>query len=97
MNLVYTSVMFYYAVLEVEKGVFERIVDWLIEKFKKDKGIDPLNDKQALRLTKIAEKAKLELSSLPISILDSLTHIDTTLRSVKFEEMCSDLLDQYAF
>jgi len=42
----------------------KRIVDWLVEEFKKDQGIDLSNDRQALqRLTEAAEKAKIELSS----------------------------------
>src|SRR5690349_810440 len=41
----------------------KRIVDWLVEEFKKDQGIDLSKDRQALqRLTEAAEKAKIELS-----------------------------------
>ncbi|XP_039033813.1 heat shock 70 kDa protein 6, chloroplastic-like [Hibiscus syriacus] len=82
----------------------KRIVDWLAENFKRDEGIDVLKDKQALqRLTETAEKAKMELSSLTqanISLpfitatADGPKHIETTITRVKFEELCSDLLDR---
>src|SRR5438105_721429 len=42
----------------------QRVIDWLIDEFKKDQGIDLRNDRQALqRLKEAAEKAKIELSS----------------------------------
>jgi len=42
----------------------QRIIDWLVEEFKKDQGIDLRNDRQALqRLKEAAEKAKIELST----------------------------------
>ncbi|KAJ6843741.1 stromal 70 kDa heat shock-related protein, chloroplastic-like [Iris pallida] len=82
----------------------KRIVDWLATDFKRNEGIDLLKDKQALqRLTETAEKAKMELSSLTqtnISLpfitatADGPKHIETTLTRVKFEELCSDLLDR---
>ncbi|XVF37547.1 hypothetical protein REPUB_Repub20aG0018200 [Reevesia pubescens] len=82
----------------------KRVVDWLADNFKRDEGIDLLKDKQALqRLTETAEKAKMELSSLTqtnISLpfitatADGPKHIETTLTRVKFEELCSDLLDR---
>ncbi|XP_062026670.1 stromal 70 kDa heat shock-related protein, chloroplastic-like [Rosa rugosa] len=82
----------------------KRIVDWLAAEFKRDEGIDLLKDKQALqRLTETAEKAKMELSSLTQTNLslpfitataDGPKHIETTLTRVKFEELCSDLLDR---
>ncbi|KAK1310266.1 hypothetical protein QJS10_CPA08g01233 [Acorus calamus] len=82
----------------------KRIVDWLAQNFKNDEGINLLKDKQALqRLTETAEKAKMELSSLTqtnISLpfitatADGPKHIETTLTRVKFEELCSDLLDR---
>ncbi|XVE80884.1 hypothetical protein DITRI_Ditri15bG0016900 [Diplodiscus trichospermus] len=82
----------------------KRVVDWLASNFKRDEGIDLLKDKQALqRLTESAEKAKMELSSLTqtnISLpfitatADGPKHIETTLTRVKFEELCSDLLDR---
>ncbi|GLT57676.1 hypothetical protein SLA2020_306310 [Shorea laevis] len=82
----------------------KRVVDWLAQNFKRDEGIDLLKDKQALqRLTETAEKAKIELSSLTqtnISLpfitatAEGPKHIETTITRVKFEELCSDLLDR---
>ncbi len=82
----------------------KKIVDFLAEKFKKDKGIDLRKDKQALqRLTEAAEKAKIELSSvteaeinLPFitATQDGPKHLDTTLTRAKFEELCSDLINR---
>ncbi|KAE8734066.1 Heat shock 70 kDa protein 7 [Hibiscus syriacus] len=78
----------------------KRIVDWLSDSFKRDEGIDLLKDKQALqRLTETAEKAKMELSSLTQANIRQFSphgpkHIETTLTRVKFEELCSDLLDR---
>uniref|UniRef100_A0A2N9ITQ7 Rx N-terminal domain-containing protein n=1 Tax=Fagus sylvatica TaxID=28930 RepID=A0A2N9ITQ7_FAGSY len=75
----------------------ERIVDWLAQNFKRE---------QALRLTSTTEKAKMKLSSLTqtnISLpfitatADGPKHIDTTLTRVKFEDLCSDLLDSVCF
>ncbi|MFQ6658585.1 hypothetical protein Gotur_027784, partial [Gossypium turneri] len=72
----------------------KRIVDWLAENFKRDEGIDLLKDKQALqRLTEAAEKAKMDLPFITATA-DGPKHIDTTLTRVKFEELCSDLLDR---
>ncbi|CAN1305860.1 Stromal 70 kDa heat shock-related protein, chloroplastic [Linum perenne] len=82
----------------------KRIVDWLASDFKSNEGIDLLKDKQALqRLTETAEKAKMELSTLTQTNIslpfitatpDGPKHIETTLTRVKFEELCSDLLDR---
>ncbi|CAN0880560.1 Heat shock 70 kDa protein 7, chloroplastic [Linum grandiflorum] len=82
----------------------KRIVDWLASDFKRNEGIDLLKDKQALqRLTETAEKAKMELSTLTQTNIslpfitatpDGPKHIETTLTRVKFEELCSDLLDR---
>jgi molecular chaperone DnaK len=48
----------------VADDIDERLIEWIIEEFKKDQGIDLSNDKMALqRLKEAAEKAKIELSS----------------------------------
>lgn len=80
----------------------QRIVDWLAAEFKKDQGIDLLQQKDALqRLREAAEKAKIELSSqvttqinLPyITAVDNQPkHLDITLTRAKFEELCEDLM-----
>jgi molecular chaperone DnaK len=82
----------------------KKIVDFLASDFQKAEGIDLRKDRQALqRLTEAAEKAKIELSSvsqaeinLPFitATQDGPKHLDTTLTRVKFEEICSDLIDR---
>lgn len=82
----------------------KRIVDWLVEEFKKDQGIDLSNDRQALqRLTEAAEKAKIELSSaieteinLPFITADASgpKHLLMKLTRAKFEQMAHDLVER---
>ncbi|MBV8637390.1 MAG: molecular chaperone DnaK, partial [Candidatus Eremiobacteraeota bacterium] len=81
-----------------------RVVDWLVNEFRKDQGIDLSKDKQAMqRLTEAAEKAKIELSSvvqtsinLPFITADQEgpKHLDYTLTRAKFEELTADLTDR---
>jgi molecular chaperone DnaK len=81
-----------------------RIVDWLVDQFRRDQGIDLSKDRQAMqRLTEAAEKAKIELSSvvqtninLPFVTADQEgpKHLDYTLTRAKFEELTSDLTDR---
>jgi molecular chaperone DnaK len=81
-----------------------RVVEWLVEQFRGDQGIDLSKDKQAMqRLTEAAEKAKIELSSvvqttinLPFITADQEgpKHLDYTLTRAKFEELTSDLTDR---
>jgi len=80
-----------------------RIIDWLVDNFKKDYGIDLSQDRMALqRLRDAAEKAKIELSStqqtdinLPFITADSAgpKHMQYTLTRAKFEQMIEDLLN----
>ncbi len=82
----------------------QRIVDWLVQDFKNNYGIDLAKDKMALqRLREAAERAKIELSSgseaqinLPyISHSDQgPLHLDTRLSRSEFQRMTSDLLDR---
>ncbi|MGZ3518179.1 MAG: molecular chaperone DnaK [Vulcanimicrobiaceae bacterium] len=82
----------------------KRIVDWLVDQFRKDQGIDLSQDRQALqRLTEAAEKAKVELSSvvqtsinLPFITADQNgpKHLEYTLTRAKFEELTADLTDR---
>jgi molecular chaperone DnaK len=82
----------------------QRIVDWLVQDFKNNYGIDLSKDKMALqRLREAGERAKIELSSgseaqinLPyISHSDQgPLHLDTRLSRAEFERMTSDLLDR---
>ncbi len=82
----------------------QRIVDWLIDEFRKDQGIDLGKDRQALqRLKEAAEKAKIELSSiseteinLPFITADASgpKHLQIRLSRAKFEQLTSDLTDR---
>ena len=81
-----------------------RIIDWLIDEFKKDQGIDLKNDRMALqRLKESAEKAKIELSSsqqteinLPFITADQAgpKHLVITLTRSKLEQLVGDLVEQ---
>lgn len=83
----------------------QRIVDWLVEKFQSQHGIDLTKDKMALqRLRESAEKAKIELSSaqqasinLPYITVDSDKNplfLDENLSRTEFQRITSDLLDR---
>lgn len=77
------------------------IIDFLIDTFKKEQGIDLLKDRMALqRLKEAAEKAKIELSSmqeteinLPFITADASgpKHLMVKLSRAKFESLCSDI------
>ena len=81
----------------------QRIINWLVETFKLENGIDLKEDRLALqRLKEAAERAKCELSSvmettvnLPFIAADSTgpKHINTVLTRVKFEELVLDLVE----
>ena len=81
----------------------ERIINYLVDEFKKSNGIDLKQDKMAMqRLKEAAEKAKIELSgmqqtqiNLPFITADANgpKHLDVTLTRAKFEELISDLID----
>ena len=82
----------------------EKIVQWLLEEFKKQEGIELKSDRQALqRLTEAAEKAKVELSNVAQTDINLpfLTatetgpkHLERTLSRAKFEALCSDLIEK---
>jgi molecular chaperone DnaK len=81
-----------------------RVIDWLIEEFKKDQGIDLRKDKMALqRLKESAERAKIELSSsqeteinLPFITADASgpKHLVLKLSRSKFEQLVDDLIER---
>src|SRR5581483_3594559 len=83
-------------------NIDQRIIDWIIDEFKKDQGIDLSNDKMALqRLKEAAEKAKIELSStmeseinLPFITADQSgpKHLVMKLTRAKFEQLVDDIL-----
>ncbi|WP_312776978.1 molecular chaperone DnaK [Corynebacterium variabile] len=83
----------------------QRIVDWLVDKFKSANGVDLSKDKMALqRLREAAEKAKIELSSsqqasinLPYITVDQDKNplfLDETLSRTEFQRITQDLLDR---
>jgi molecular chaperone DnaK len=83
----------------------ERIITWLVDKFKASQGIDLTRDKMAMqRLREAAERAKIELSSqntatinLPYITVDADKNplfLDETLSRAEFQRITSDLLDR---
>src|SRR6476646_404474 len=82
----------------------QKIVNWLIDEFKKDQGIDLGKDRQALqRLKEASEKAKVELSSmsetevnLPFITADASgpKHLQIKLSRSKFEQLTQDLTER---
>ena len=82
----------------------KKIMDWMVEEFKKENGIDLSQDKMsAQRLIEAAEKAKIELSSmsqtninLPFITADASgpKHLDLTLSRAKFDELTADLVER---
>jgi molecular chaperone DnaK len=83
----------------------ERVIQWLVERFKSSQGIDLTRDRMAMqRLREAAEKAKIELSSqstatinLPYITVDADKNplfLDETLSRAEFQRITSDLLDR---
>jgi molecular chaperone DnaK len=82
----------------------QRIVNWLIDEFRKDQGIDLSKDRQALqRLREAAEKAKIELSgrmetevNLPFITADASgpKHLTITLTRSRFEQISAELTER---
>src|SRR5438552_8433294 len=85
-------------------NIDQRIIDWIVDEFKKDEGIDLSKDKMALqRLKEAAEKAKMELSSvqeteitLPFITADATgpKHLSKRLVRAKFESLVDDILQR---
>jgi len=85
-------------------NIDQRLMDWIIDEFKKDQGIDLSKDKMALqRLREAAEKAKMELSTvmeteinLPFITADASgpKHLNMKLSRSKFEQMVEDILQR---
>ncbi|HEV2130814.1 MAG TPA: molecular chaperone DnaK, partial [Longimicrobiaceae bacterium] len=79
----------------------QRVIDWLVEEFRRDQGIDLSKDAMALqRLKEAAEKAKMELSTtmstdinLPFitATQEGPKHLNVTLTRAKFEQLVDDL------
>jgi molecular chaperone DnaK len=85
-------------------NIDQRIIDWLIQEFKKDQGVDVSKDQMALqRLKEAAEKAKIELSTLleteinlPFLTADASgpKHLSIKLTRARFEQMVDDILQR---
>ena len=85
-------------------NIDQRLIDWVVEEFKKDQGIDLSQDKMALqRLKEAAEKAKTELSTtqetdlnLPFITADASgpKHLNLKLTRARFEQLVEDLLQR---
>jgi len=85
-------------------NIDEKIINFLVDEFKKENGIDLRNDKLALqRLKEAAEKAKIELSStteteinLPYITADATgpKHLSLKLSRAKFENLCQDIFNK---
>ena len=82
----------------------QRIINWIVDEFKKAEGIDLSSDKMAAqRLKDAAEKSKIELSStttsninIPFITVDATgtpKHLDLTLTQAKFNEITADLVE----
>ena len=82
----------------------KRIMDWIVDEFRKDQGIDLSKDRMALqRLKEAAEKAKMELSTvlesdinLPFITADASgpKHLNLKLSRGRFEQMCEDIFQR---
>jgi len=84
----------------------KRIMDWIVDEFRKEEGIDLSKDRMALqRLKEAAEKAKCELSTvleteinLPFITADATgpKHLLKKLTRARFEQMCEDIFQRSA-
>src|SRR2546425_2987856 len=85
-------------------NIDQRLIDWIIDEFRKDQGIDLSKDKMALqRLKEAAEKAKIELSStastdinLPFITADQSgpKHLNMAMTRAKFEQLVGDIIQK---
>lgn len=82
----------------------QRIINWMVDSFKVEQGMDLTNDKMAMqRIKEAAEKAKIDLSgvttstiSLPYITADATgpKHLEMTLTRAKFNELTADLVEK---
>jgi molecular chaperone DnaK len=85
-------------------NIDQRVIDWLVEEFKKDQGIDLSKDQMVMqRLKEAAEKAKIELSSametdinLPFITADATgpKHMNLKLTRSKLEQLIEDIIQK---
>ena len=81
----------------------KRLMDYMVDEFKKENGIDLSKDKMAMqRIKDAAEKAKKDLSSMTTTNInlpfltqnaDGPVHMDMSITRAKFENLCKDLFD----
>ena len=81
----------------------QRIINWMVEQFKKENGVDLRNDKMVMqRLKDAAEKAKIELSGMTASNINlpfitataqGPLHFEATLTRAEFDRITSDLVE----
>ena len=81
----------------------KRLMDYMVDEFKKENGIDLSKDSMAMqRIKDAAEKAKKDLSSMTTTNInlpfltqndDGPVHLDMTVTRAKFENLCKDLFD----
>ena len=81
----------------------QRIIDWILRKFKLENGVDLVGDKMVMqRLKEAAEKAKIELSGMTSSNINlpfitatanGPLHFDATLTRAEFDKITADLVD----
>lgn len=84
----------------------QRVIDWIVDDFQKEQGVDLRQDRQALqRLREAAEKAKIELSSvaqteinLPFITADASgpKHLNMTVTRAKLDQLTDDLIERSA-
>src|SRR5213592_4612059 len=85
-------------------NIDQKLIDWIIDEFRKDQGIDLSKDKMALqRLKEAAEKAKIELSStmstdINLSFITAdqsgPKHLNLQLSRAKFEQLIGDIVQK---
>ncbi len=81
----------------------QRIIDWMVDRFKAENGVDLRNDKMVMqRLKEAAEKAKIELSGMSSTNINlpfitataaGPLHFDATLTRAEFEKITADLVE----
>jgi molecular chaperone DnaK len=81
----------------------DRVMNWLVDTFKNEHGVDLSKDKMAVqRLKEASEKAKIELSTVQETTINlpfitatdaGPLHLDSKLTRAKFQELTADLLD----
>ncbi len=81
----------------------QRVIDWMVEKFKAENGVDLRNDKMVMqRLKEAAEKAKIELSGMTSTNINlpfitataaGPLHFDATLTRAEFDRITADLVE----